>query len=349
MDAVVEPTKLNEDVSREAHPCPRCDESVVQSAAIQTHQFAEPICRCARCGTRFIWADGEVVADETARPQGDDELTHAIEVELQQTLARRWNLVDQPAIRSYLDGLTHRLMPHLTVAPPAPRVTLCDDTEFWVMAMPSGAVLLSTGLLGSLADEAELAFLLAHEFSHAASRDVALRMVQLGVDSLSRGDGNDTENGWLAAADDMIGLGFGRDRERAADEDGFRVLAGCGYDLRSVGRFFERLGEQIDDHDERVARYAVAHPPVGERLRALDAFQTRRPGIGVGRINREPFRRIVVAATREPCWERLDAVRGADPQKGTVPPRRRFRGLLWVAAIATVGLLLWLGFVSLSP
>ena len=67
MDAIVIPTKLNEDVSHEARPCPQCDEPVIHSAAIQTHQFAEPICRCARCGTRFIWNDGVIVAD---RPFG---------------------------------------------------------------------------------------------------------------------------------------------------------------------------------------------------------------------------------------------------------------------------------------
>ncbi|MDH3785689.1 MAG: M48 family metallopeptidase, partial [Acidobacteriota bacterium] len=310
MDATVEPPKLIEDTT--TAPCPHCEEPVPETAAISTHLFRESICRCDRCSTRFFWEAGEIVTEESVPQDGEVELAHAVEMEMQQTLATRWALVDRVTVRRYLNGLTRRLVSHLPGAPEAPRVTLCDDPGWWALAMPSGTVLLSTGLLASLEDEAEFAFVLAHEFAHAASRDVAMKMVRLGVDSLSKNDGQDAEKGWLDAAEDMIALGFGREREHAADEVAFRVTAECGYDLRSVDRFLDRVTDRVRVQDPVVTRYAVAHPSSKERKRRLDSFRHRQPISDAGRINREPFRRIAVAATRDPSWESVDELRGVE-------------------------------------
>ena len=63
---------------------------------------------------------------------------------------------------------------------------LVESQEHRTIALPSGPLIVSTGMLRLLEDEAELAFVLGHEIAHAASGEAAVRLVRLGFRATTR-------------------------------------------------------------------------------------------------------------------------------------------------------------------
>jgi hypothetical protein len=105
-------------------------------------------------------------------------------------LATRWKFVTSPLSQPYVDRIARLVGARIERAPKTLRVVFVDLPEHRALALPSGTLMLSTGLLTSLRDEAELAFVLGHEISHAASGEVAVRLVRLGFKATARERGD---------------------------------------------------------------------------------------------------------------------------------------------------------------
>lgn len=97
-------------------------------------------------------------------------------------------------------------------------------------------------------------------------------------------------------------LGYGDEREFAADGLAVDALVALDYDVASIGTCLCRFGERVECGDPAVAEAALAHPPFDSRLHAADkrladaAVRQDAP-----RINREIFRRAAghTVLTRE--------------------------------------------------
>jgi len=160
------------------------------------------------------------------------------------------------------------------------------------LALPSGTLLISLGLLAGLEDEAELAFVLAHELAHATSGEAAVRLVRQGFHAVARAGETGAGEAWSRAALDMVKLGYGHDREREADSKALEAVLALGYDSASVMRWLRRMEHRIAQGDPQIRDYAFAHPTPSDRRREIDRALFGRVGPGnVGRVNREVFRR----------------------------------------------------------
>jgi predicted Zn-dependent protease len=274
---------------------------------------------------------------EAQAPAGrpDPEVAAASESETRVALDAEWRFVSCRALSPYLDGIVARLASTMGGLPTGENVALLDDPRLRTLALPSGTLIISIGMLQFLQDEAELAFVLGHELAHVASGAVASRMVRGGLAAVANEDRVE-ENGWVDAATDLIRLGYGRRREQEADARALDAILSLQYDPESAIRFLGRLRTAAESGVPEVAETYVAHPAPGYRVRKLErSLYGRVERDHVLRVNREVFRRAIRAASTGQLTEtRLSSGKTESSPRRSVSP-----WLIWTAAAAaTVGL-----------
>jgi hypothetical protein len=307
-----------------AGTCPRCGEGFPATPPVTTPSFGgRALRRCLRCGTRVAigGSAGRVVFTcescglpflaETLLPHAehrceecasgsfppelpDVDISAAAENEVRAALASRWRFVTSPVAQPYVDRIARLVAARIESAPRSVRVLLVAADEHRTLALPSGALLVSTGLLEFLEDEAELAFVLGHEIAHAGSGEVAVRLVRLGFRATARERGASDGLTWTDAAVDLVRLGYGRKRERDADARALEAVIALEYDPQSAIRYLERLHAASERSEPSVAETIVAHAAPRDRTRRIERTLYGRVGGGDhSRVNREVFRRAV--------------------------------------------------------
>jgi len=354
--------------------CPRCGEAFPEIPPVTTPSFGgRALRRCLRCGTRVAWSGSaghvvftceccglpflastllphaeqrceECTAGRVPEELPDSDISAAAENEVRDALASRWRFVTSPVAQPYLDRIARSVAARIENAPASVRVVLVAGPEHRTLALPSGTLLLSTGLLEFLEDEAELAFVLGHEIAHAGSGEVAVRLVRLGFRATARERGASDGLCWTDAAVDLVRLGYGRKRERDADVRALSALLALDYEPQSAVRYLERLHAAAERSEPSVAETIVAHAAPRDRTRRIErAMYGRIPGTEVARVNREPFRRAAGRAALRGSLVPTE-LHGAHGGSWSVPVifesegKMLRTGVLVAAALAAAGL-----------
>jgi hypothetical protein len=365
-------TTTGSDSPRERRACPRCGEPPPRVRPVETALFeGSPLSRCPRCGSRhtseeaapgrlldcsrcglpFLAADG-AEGGETHCPDchlgrvpadlPDAMLAAATEREVQLALEPRWRFLTSRSSTIYLNKVLRQVARGVRGAPERARAILVEDPALRTLALPSGTILISQGTLDELEDEAQLAFLLAHELAHATSGEAAARLVRFGFQAVAHEGETRDETGWADAAEDVVRLGYGERREREADAIALRAVLDQGYEPRSVLDYLRRLDDLVEQGDDRVADLALSHPPARERSRRVERALFERVETGGPRqVNREVFRRAARdhAETSESASLRALAAESRDGEEPSFLDRWISR-LPWIGIVAFLALLL---------
>ncbi len=129
------------------------------------------------------------------------------------------------------------------------------DWEFIVLnsstqnafCLPGGKVAVYSGIMDLMNNEAELAFVVAHEIGHAIARHSGERMSwgylqSLGGLLVAIGFQNDTINGVYGTGTELgVMLPFSRSNETEADLIGLLLMAKAGYNPRASVQFWTRF------------------------------------------------------------------------------------------------------------
>jgi predicted Zn-dependent protease len=310
---------------------------------------------CETCGLPFLAGTllphGEQRCDECRSGSlppdlPDREISAAAENEVRAALATRWRFVTSSLAQAYVDRIARQVADRIEGAPRHVRAVFIDAQEHRTLALPSGTLLISTGLLASLRDEAELAFILGHEIAHAASGEVAVRLVRLGFNATARERGDSDGLCWSDAAVDVVRLGYGRRRERDADARALEAMLALDYEPQSALHYLQRTADAAEQRDPVVAELAVAHPPAADRMRRLErSLYGRVGGSEARRVNREVFRRAMEPRALMTGMVKVD-LDGHGPAPGAWggPRVLSARMVLWISlgAAAAVALATWL-------
>lgn len=166
-----------------------------------------------------------------------------------------------------------------------------EDGGLDAFALPGGYVFLTRGLYRRLADEAELAGMLAREMAKVRARAFirALRAAPMATAGRPRDEASFLAQ-LLGGGIDVLGRPLPPDGEFAADREGVLLAARAGYDAYALAGVLQSLGAALGSA-ARAGLGGSAPPPPELRLARLDealgrCLEAQSPGVAPNRIHR---------------------------------------------------------------
>jgi predicted Zn-dependent protease len=222
------------------------------------------------------------------QPTADDERGMWQQYErVEQEIAGSNLLMKDPALSAYLRGIAER------VGGPAAkdlRVYVAHIPEFNAFMAPTGFMVVFSGLLTRMRDEAQLSGVIAHEAGHflrrhqiRAWRDMKRKTTAFSILAMGAGLGGAATGVY---AGDLVGLAqmgtilslysYSREMEAEADAMGLKLIGGAGYDPTAMPEVWQQLIEETqasaDMRGKRRKRgYSLlaTHPAPEERMADL--------------------------------------------------------------------------------
>ena len=221
---------------------------------------------------RQLWSDVLRDADQPALRL--TRLSVAEETQLGDKLIAGMPWAEDPAAAIHVAAVGQAMLPHLRRRGIVYRFHVAQTPMINAFALPGGHVIVTTGMLGFVQSNAELAEVIGHEIAHVDLRHAVERhqfQYRLGplVELFHR----------LAA------MPYTADQELDADAEGLRLSLAAGYDPAAAPALFTRLrqlegpgrpravtpaGELGQSVEGAVASYFRSHPPSEERALRLE-------------------------------------------------------------------------------
>ncbi|HZG07558.1 MAG TPA: M48 family metalloprotease [Allosphingosinicella sp.] len=242
------------------------------------------------------------------RPQDKDEQGLWQQYErVEQEIAGSNLLVRDPALESYVRSLAGR------VGGPAAadlRVYLARVPEFNAFIAPTGFMVVFSGLMLRMRDEAQLAGMVGHEAGHflrrhqiRAWRDMKRKSAALSFLAVGAGVGGAATGVY---AGDLVRLthtglilslfAYSRELEAEADAMGLKQMAHGGYDPAAVPETWQQLTEEIEasaamrrKRPRRGYSLLASHPAPEQRMVDLRASAREVTGLATAERGRERY------------------------------------------------------------
>lgn len=177
------------------------------------------------------------------------------------------------------------------------RFAVVQSEQVNAFAVPGGAVLVTTGMMSLVANEAELACVLGHEIGHITRKhhvNVMEKAVTEGITQLIsdniKSDGNKglVQQLFLKEGKEIFSRSLDRGEERDADSDGVVLAARAGYDPGACVLLMERMASRKVEANALAALYKT-HPQAGERLLDVTTASENLVGASAGDGSRPPL------------------------------------------------------------
>jgi predicted Zn-dependent protease len=192
-------------------------------------------------------------------------------------------VVTDPEINAYVKDILCRLSPEY-----------CNDIRFYIVRTPhfnasmypNGVMQIWTGLILRAENEAQLAYVLGHEFGHylhrhtikqwRTVRSTSSAMTFFQVATAAAGVGFVGDLSALVAMGTL--MSYSRDFEREADDVGFEMMAKAGYDPNEAPKIWEALLKEKDASDDpKQFIFFATHPSTEERIETLKSLAAAAP------------------------------------------------------------------------
>ncbi len=285
------------------------------------HLLAGGACACmlhraGSAGARVLPSSMQSLVSMGYRPDATDEkgMWQSLD-RLEEEMASSNLLLQSPAMHEYTVGVITRLL-----GPQAKdiRVYLVNEPTFNASMTPNGMMIVHSGLLARVRNEAQYAAVLGHESGHylrrhslAGWRDRKrktgiMAFVAVGTNVVSgaavlAGVGTSTRS-WVDLANSMNGslaasiFSFSREQESEADAYGLRLLEDAGYSPDAAAAVWQQLAEEgrasASAHHKRFhdnsRSVTSTHPPT--ELRMLDLATSAREIVAAPASNGRAYR-----------------------------------------------------------
>ena len=150
-----------------------------------------------------------------------------------------------------------------------------DSPEANAFCLPGGKVAVYSGIFSYMANDAELACVVAHEVAHALARHGGERMSwaqlqSLGLVGLMNSTKSDTVATLYGLTTDVgLMLPFSRSNETEADTMGLILMARAGYNPQAAVTFWKKFG--AGKSQSALASWLSTHPGGEVRIKDLEA------------------------------------------------------------------------------
>ena len=250
---------------------------------------------CSACGVKIQGIDLGRVFDAADKVSDLGEKTAEEEAILGENTIRALladsSINSQINIQNYVNKVGYWLASHTSRADLAWQFIVLDDPAVNAFAAPGGYIALTTGMLYSLNNEAELAGVLAHEIAHVVLYhhmhalqtksktglllDLAILGTQVGnaTTANEKGElkGPEVSGMFDKAVEDLYYKGLDRKDEYEADRLGVMLSAKAGYDPYAFVSVLQAIGSREGREEKDLQRFIRVHPSVNSRLGSLEA------------------------------------------------------------------------------
>ncbi len=175
---------------------------------------------------------------------------------------------------------------------------LQNDKVLNAFAAPGGPIFVTTKLISTTQNDAELAYVLGHEFGHIEARHV-VKSVQKSQSTgiiagiggavlgqvLGGGRNANIIGGLAGAGAQLYQKKFSRTQESDADDYGTRAMARLGFDPRAAVSMLGRLG----DNPGAFAKFLSDHPDSRKRQQLVSQEISTENLVAVANANGGPF------------------------------------------------------------
>ena len=220
-------------------------------------------------------------------------------------------LVEDPAVREYVESLGDRLVGSLGPQPFDYHFFVVQSPVLNAFSVPGGYIFVFSGLLARVGSDDELAGVLGHEIGHAHAHHVVRMQTEgmawnvaslLGVFLAAI---NPVLAAGAIAAAQTAQLKYSRDFEQEADYLGLTTSSQAGYDPEAMPAFFKQLLIEQRVNPAGVPPYMLSHPITEERISHAEAIiKTRGLKTPAGRPKATPefeeAKAIAIAADGPP-------------------------------------------------
>lgn len=203
------------------------------------------------------------------------------------------------------------------------RITTLNSPVMNAFAVPGGYLYVTRQLAGLADDEAELAFILAHEAGHIAANHSKERQTRgllsqlLGV-AAGVLTGSSTIGQLAGQVGQGLFLSYSRSQEYEADALGVRYLAAAGYDTSAAASMLASLGEASSLESRASGRNDERATPAWARTHPLSADRVTR----VTRLAATLRRAAAPLRNRDTYLDMIDGLTvDDDPAQGVVDGR----------------------------
>lgn len=230
---------------------------------------------------------GEDISPLDYKPQDKDERGLWMQMdEAERALKVSPQVMRDAALNEYVRSVFCKTVGQVNCAPI--RIYLMRTSQFNASMAPNGMMEVWSGLLLRTQNEAQLAAVLGHEYTHFQKR----HSIKLFRDVRSKS----ATATWLA----FTGIGllasfglladifhFSREMEHEADIGGLNLMAKAGYDTRESSKIWEQLREEMDataasrkvkSKKDKNGGIFASHPPSAERVAYLAQEAVTQPG-----------------------------------------------------------------------
>ena len=153
--------------------------------------------------------------------------------------------------------------------------TVLDSEIQNAFCLPGGKVAVYSGIMDSMDNEAELAFVVGHEIGHAVARHGGERMSRsilqsLGAVLVSAAFNSETIDAIYGTGTEIgVMLPYSRSNESEADVIGLILMARAGYDPSASYTFWKRFTNNAEGAS-KLESILSTHPCDSDRIRAME-------------------------------------------------------------------------------
>ncbi len=197
-------------------------------------------------------------------------------------LSTEFKRYDNQLIQNYVNAVGQRLVPNSQRSTLPYTFQVIESDQVNAFATMGGFVYITTGLLKTASNEAEVAGVLGHEIGHIEGKHLIKQISQAAW-----------QQGILTAAgvdrSQVVQLGLelavrrphSRDDERDADQRGLRIMGASGYAQSAMVSFMRKL-----ESGNNPPQFLSTHPSPSNRVRdlenSIDPNQPSLPGLSNG-------------------------------------------------------------------
>jgi len=255
-----------------------CASTAQSLAPIQSHGLPGAKANHARTATTFVQYDDPYSEFRNARYSNAGLLNERDELklgaQLHREVTRKYNLTDVGLDR------VERIGQRCAKASQRPillyKFHVIQSREINGFSLPGGHIYITTAMI-KLANDSELASVLAHEVGHVAARHSLKTLKQSQeYDDIAKSLGELTGVAGSVARDLGVALGqivggglltiHTRDEEREADFLGVRTLPKAGFDPQGMVTMFQKLQRIEEQHSDLLGSLFSDHPDAEERI-----------------------------------------------------------------------------------